>query len=66
MPWAIFTRQFNFDHRPQRAVCQTVRPKPEPQQFATPLIKAAVDAGAAHRVRSPTAAQKRTLQSKPA
>jgi hypothetical protein len=64
MPWAIFTRQFNFDHRPQRAVCQTVRPKAEPQQFPTPLIEAAVKAGAAKRVRSPSSAQKRALTSK--
>ncbi|NMG39885.1 hypothetical protein GRZ55_11585 [Chelativorans sp. ZYF759] len=65
MPWAIFHRQFNFDFRPARAVCITVKPKPVPQQFPGPIIDAAVKAGAAERAKSPTAQQKRAFQRAP-
>lgn len=62
MPWARFHRRFNYDFRPERAVCITVQPRPEPQQHPGRIIEAAVKAGAATRVKSPTAQQKRAME----
>jgi len=62
MAWAIFKKQFNFDHRPLKAVSQLIRPSDVPQQFPERVIAAAVAAGKAERVESPTADQKRALK----
>lgn len=47
MPWAIFDRPFDHDLRPERAVCISVQPSKTPQRFPTPLVEAAIAAGAA-------------------
>ena len=49
MAKAIFTKEFNFDLRPEKGVCIKVAPSDEPQTFPEKLIAAAVDAGVATR-----------------
>lgn len=62
MPWAIFHRAFNFDHRPLKAVSQFIRPSETPQEYPERVIAAAVKAGAAERVESPKPEQKRAYK----
>lgn len=62
MAWAIFHRTFNFDFRPAMAACKEFRPAAVPQEAPERVIAAAVKAGAADRVKSPTANQKRALK----
>ncbi len=62
MPWAIFHRTFNFDFRPDAAVCQEILPGEDPQEFPAKVINAAVAAGAAERVKSPRPEQKRAYK----
>lgn len=50
MPWAIFTRDFDFDHRPHKALCQAIRASQTPQPWPERIIAAAVAAGCAERV----------------
>ncbi|MCV0396962.1 MAG: hypothetical protein K5872_08860 [Rhizobiaceae bacterium] len=64
MPWAIFHRQFNFDFRPERGFCITIKPRPDPQQFPAKVIAASVKKNAAERVKSPTAAEKRAFEAR--
>lgn len=59
MAWAIFHRRFDFDFRPKRAVCITIRPSDVPQQLPERVVAAAVKAGAARRTESPTAEEAR-------
>ena len=54
MPWAKFTRVFNYDFRPERAVCIKIEPLDDPQEFPGKVIDAAVKAGAAERVEAPS------------
>ena len=61
MAWAIFKKQFNFDHRPLKAISQFVQPSDQPQQFPERVIAAAVEAGVADRVEPPTAEEKRAI-----
>lgn len=53
MAWARFIKDFEFDFRPQRAICQTVRASEKPQSWPERLITAAIEAGAAVRAESP-------------
>lgn len=62
MAWAIFRKQFNFDHRPLKAVSQFIQPSDAPQSFPERIIAAAVEAGAAERVESPNADEKRAIK----
>lgn len=62
MPWAIFHRTFNFDFRPDAAVCKEIRPAIIPQEHPERVIAAAVKAGAAERVASPRPEQKRAYK----
>lgn len=62
MPWAKFTRVFNYDFRPERAVCIKIEPLDDPQEFPGKVIDAAVKAGAAERVESPKPEQKRAYK----
>lgn len=62
MPWAKFTRVFNYDFRPERAVCIKIEPLDDPQEFPGKVIDAAVKAGAAERVESPRPEQKRAYK----
>jgi len=62
MPWAIFRREFNFDHRPLKAVSQFIRPSDVPQEFPERVIAAAVKAGAAERAPSPRPEEKRAYK----
>ncbi|MVA98845.1 hypothetical protein GN330_16480 [Nitratireductor sp. CAU 1489] len=62
MPWARFTKTFDFDFRPERAVCIEIRPSHTPQEFPGRVIDAAVKAGAAERVESPKPEQKRAYK----
>lgn len=62
MPWAKFTRVFNYDFRPERAVCIRIEPLDDPQEFPGKVIDAAVKAGAAERIESPKPEQKRAYK----
>ena len=62
MAWAIFKKQFNFDHRPLKAVSQFIQPSDEPQEFPERVIAAAVEAGVAERVETPSADEKRAIK----
>lgn len=62
MPWMIVHRTFDFDFRPERAVCIEIRPSHAPQEFPGKVIDAAVKAGAAERVESPKPEQKRAYK----
>jgi hypothetical protein len=50
MPWAVFHRPFEYDHRPRKAVCQSIRASDQPQPWPEKIIAAAVAAGCAKRV----------------
>jgi hypothetical protein len=50
MPWAIFHRPFEYDHRPHKAVCQVIKVSETPQAWPEKIIAAAVAAGCAERV----------------
>lgn len=50
MPFAIFHREFNYDHRPRKAVCQHIKASQTPQSWPEKIIAAAVAAGCAERV----------------
>lgn len=62
MAWAIFKKQFNFDHRPLKAVSQFIQPSDEPQEFPERVIVAAVEAGVAERVETPSSDEKRAIK----
>lgn len=57
MARAIFHRDFRFD-RPNSPHCFDVKSSPEPQSRPRDVIDAAIEAGAAKRVDSRTAARK--------
>lgn len=44
---AIFTRDFEYDHRPMRGVTQVIKAGPDPQIWPVEIIDAAIKAGAA-------------------
>jgi hypothetical protein len=44
---AIFTRDFEYDHRPVRGVTQIIKAGPGPQIWPAEIIDAAIKAGAA-------------------
>jgi len=50
MPWAIFRKEFEFDFRPRKPVCQIIKPSIRPQPWPEKIIAAAVAAGCAERV----------------
>jgi hypothetical protein len=54
MPWAIFTKPFNFDYRPKKAVCRSFDPSDTPQNVTTEILNAAVAAGAAKEAERPS------------
>jgi hypothetical protein len=54
MAWARFVNDFEFDFRPDKAVCQVIRASDRPQEWPDRVIAAAVTAGAAERVDIPT------------
>lgn len=62
MAWAIFYRAFNFDFRPDAAVSRMIEPSSIPTCQPERLIAAAVAAGAAMRVETPNAEQKRAYE----
>lgn len=49
MAWARFSKDFEFDFRPDKAVCQVIRASETPQEWPDRVIAAAVMAGAAER-----------------
>lgn len=62
MAWAKFIKDFEFDFRPMRAVCQLYRASSVPQELPERVVAAAVAAGAAVRAQIPDA-QKREIKS---
>lgn len=60
MAWAIFNEEFNFS-RPKSRFSFNVKPDAAPQSWPHDVIDAAVKAGKAERVKSPTADERRAL-----
>lgn len=54
MPYAIFHKSFDYDHRPHKAVCQHIKASETPQSWPEKIIDAAVAAGCAERVDYPS------------
>lgn len=47
MPWAIFTRPFGYDYRPEKGLYQYFEASPKPQQVKRVVLDAALKRGAA-------------------
>ena len=65
MAWAIFTKEFNWD-RPKSTLCFNVQPSELPQEKPQDVVDAAVTAGFAEAVASPTKTAKKELAAKAA
>lgn len=65
MPYAIFRKPFDYDHRPHKAVCQHIKASDIPQSWPEKIIAAAVEAGCAERVEYPAAPPKGEAPSAP-
>ncbi len=53
MAWAVFHKTFNYDFRPDLAVCREFTASDKPVEVTRHLLAAAVKAGAAKAVRAP-------------
>lgn len=63
MAWAIFNRRFNWK-RPRSIYSFRAEASAEPQERPQDFIDAAVRAGAAEQVPSPTRAEKKAIRSR--
>ena len=59
MAWAVITKDFEYDFRPERPVRQAYKVAPDPVQLPERIVAFAVAKGCAERADSPSATRKR-------
>lgn len=65
MAWVIFVKPFDYDFRPDRAACQHFEASAVPVSVPARVAAAAVKDGAARKVKTPNAPEKRALKGRP-
>lgn len=53
MPWIKFTKPFNYDYRPMKAVCQSYNPGDTPVLVKQEIADAALEGGFAKKASKP-------------